>query len=107
MGNIDRGAPRGSLLSSCLYNIFNDTFSEAVFEVYINDFKNPAQLCADDVQLQDRTRQEIKKILDVATTWVSENGIKWIKKPGKSAVLNLKGPLKRTFDIAGRELYQT
>lgn len=83
---VDRGVPQGSPLSPCLYNIFMDTFAEAVSRASGNISDSPVQLFADDVQLQAKHGCGMQKILNIATSWATENGMKWNTKPGKSEV---------------------
>jgi len=82
-GTFHRGVVQGSSLSPALYNMFMDSFAEAVLN---GDMECIIALImfADDVQLRAKTRQGMQKLLDAAGIWADTHGMTWsIKKCSK------------------------
>jgi len=79
-GTFYRGVVQGSSLSPALYNMFMDSFAEAVLN---GDMECIIALImfADDVQLRAKTRHGMQKLLDAAGIWADTHGMTWsIKK---------------------------
>lgn len=71
------GVPQGDPASPTLYNIFMDTFLEAVNQTPCPDSDTPAICYADDVLLASRSAEGLQALLDTATKWAQDHFMTW------------------------------
>ena len=92
---IGKGVPQGGVLSPSLYNVFMDSFYEAVAGVPAAISTRPAIMYADDVRMQSRSPQGLQILLKRAHRWAQSNAMTW--NPAKSFVLYNKHTRRHSF----------
>ena len=85
-----------------MYNIFMDSFHEAVADVPTATSTCPAIMYADDVRMQSRSPQGLQILLKRPHRWSQENEMTW--NPSKSVVLYNKYTRRNSFFLGDDRL---
>ena len=87
-----RGLPQGSSLSPILFNFFIDSFIRKIQKENLmmdfNGFRTNNLFFADDGNIHSNEAEVVQNILDLASDWESEFGMKF--SPSKCLVLSLR-----------------
>lgn len=84
-GRISEGLKQRSPLSPTMFNIYMDTLAESLEEsekeqkqkLKTTRDQASTEMLADDVKIQARTEQALKKALEVSSSWAQTYGMRW------------------------------